>query len=230
MKKVLRIIIIMVVFVILAIDFYGLWKYKLSGKKYVLETGSDDSSEDTYVEEDAYEDLTSKTISDDEVFFIKSISKTDDGYKVIGTVFEPYEVSKTDYTTIRNGGTAEILGESYKKQQIKSNNLIIKSTETSKSNYYINYNATSKKYVLKDKDSDDIVYKSTGKTYKIVVTEETAFVTVKNGKNTNKKIEDIAESYKSKDEPSEATAKISTSVLSFSKNGTCNKITETIRE
>ena len=44
MKKVLKWIIIVVVLIILGIDFYGLWKYKLNGKQYVLETGGDDAA------------------------------------------------------------------------------------------------------------------------------------------------------------------------------------------
>lgn len=230
MKRVLKIIIILIVFAILAVDFYGLWKYKLNGKKYVLETGSDESSEDTYVEEDNIEDLTSETLSDDEVFFIKSINKTDNGYKIVGSVYESYEISKDDYTSLRNGEDIEILGETYRKHKIRSNNLIIKSVESSETNYYVNYNVSSKKYILKDNETDNVVYKPTGKSYKIVVAEGTTFVTVEDEKNINKKIEDVAESYESKEEPSEATANISTSTLSFNANGTCTKITETIRE
>ena len=206
MKKVFKIIIILVVAVILAIDFYGLWKYKLSGKQYVLESESDEGSEDTYVE-DSLEDLTEDT----------------------GSVLEPYEVSKEDYTSLRDGKEVEILGETYKKSQIRSNNLVVKSTESGKTNYYVNYNVTSKKYVLKDNETDEVVYKSTGKSYKLNVAEGTTFVTVKNGKNINKKIEDVAESYSSKEEPSEATANISTSTITFGTNGNCSKIIETER-
>lgn len=228
MKKVFKIIIILVVAVILAIDFYGLWKYKLSGKQYVLESESDEGSEDTYVE-DSLEDLTEDKLAADSVFFIKSIEKGDNGYKVTGSVLEPYEVSKEDYTSLRDGKEVEILGETYKKSQIRSNNLVVKSTESGKTNYYVNYNVTSKKYVLKDNETDEVVYKSTGKSYKLNVAEGTTFVTVKNGKNINKKIEDVAESYSSKEEPSEATANISTSTITFGTNGNCSKIIETER-
>ena len=229
MKKVFKIIIILVVAVILGIDFYGLWKYKLSGKQYVLET-SEGEPEDTYVEEDDnIEELTSSSLADDEVLFIKNNEKGDNGYKVTGSVLEPYEVSKEDYTSLRDGKEVEILGETYKKSQIRSNNLVVKSTESGKTNYYVNYNVTSKKYVLKDNETDEVVYKSTGKSYKLNVAEGTTFVTVKNGKNINKKIEDVAESYSSKEEPSEATANISTSTITFGTNGNCSKIIETER-
>ena len=228
MKKVFRIIIILIVVAILAIDFYGLWKYKLKGKQYVLETGEDDSA-DTYVEEDNLEELTSEKIEDDEVLFIKNIEQTDDGYKITGLTYVPYEIEKEDYTSLRNGKTVEILGGTYKKYQIRSNNLVIKSAETGNASYYINYNTTSKKYILKDNETDDIVYKATGKEYKLVVAEGTKFVTVKNGKSSNEKIEDVVESHKDKTAPEGETSKISTCEITFDEDGTCTKITETIK-
>ena len=148
MKKVIKIIIILVIVAILAIDFYGLWKYKLSGKQYVLET-SEGEPEDTYVEEDDnIEELTSSSLADDEVLFIKNIEKTNEGYKITGSSYVPYEIDKDDYTSLRNGQSIDILGESYKKYQIRSNNLVVKSAETGNTNYYINYNVTSKKYII----------------------------------------------------------------------------------
>ncbi len=228
MKKVFRIIIILIVVAILAIDFYGLWKYKLKGKQYVLETGEDDSA-DTYVEEDNLEELTSEKIEDDEVLFIKNIEQTDDGYKITGLTYVPYEIEKEDYTSLRNGKTVEILGETYKKYQIRSNNLVIKSAETGNASYYINYNTTSKKYILKDNETDDIVYKATGKEYKLVVAEGTRFVTVKNGKNSNEKIEDVVDSHKDKTAPDGETSEISTCEITFDEDGKCTKITETIK-
>ena len=228
MKKVFRIIIILIVVAILAIDFYGLWKYKLKGKQYVLETGEDDSA-DTYVEEDNLEELTSETLEDDEVLFIKNIEQTDDGYKITGLTYVPYEIEKEDYTSLRNGKTVEILGETYKKYQIRSNNLVIKSAETGNASYYINYNTTSKKYILKDNETDDIVYKATGKEYKLVVAEGTRFVTVKNGKNSNEKIEDVVDSHKDKTAPDGETSEISTCEITFDEDGKCTKITETIK-
>ena len=228
MKKVFRIIIILIVVAILAIDFYGLWKYKLKGKQYVLETGEDDSA-DTYVEEDNLEELTSEKIEDDEVLFIKNIEQTDDGYKITGLTYVPYEIEKEDYTSLRNGKTVEILGETYKKYQIRSNNLVIKSAETGNASYYINYNTTSKKYILKDNETDDIVYKATGKEYKLVVAEGTRFVTVKNGKNSNEKIEDVVDSHKDKTAPDGETSEISTCEITFNEDGKCTKITETIK-
>lgn len=228
MKKVFKIIIILIVVAILAIDFYGLWKYKLSGKQYVLETAEDDST-DTYVEEDNLEELTSEALEDDEVFFIKNIEQTNDGYKITGSTYVPYEIEKEDYTSLRNGKTIEILGETYKKYQIRSNNLVVKSSETGDANYYINYNVTSKKYILKDNETDEIVYKSTGEEYKLVVAEGTRFVTVKDGNNSNEKIEDVVDSHKDISAPEEETSEISTCEITFDENGTCTKITETIK-
>lgn len=228
MKKVFKIIIILIVVAILAIDFYGLWKYKLSGKQYVLETAEDDST-DTYVEEDNLEELTSEALEDGEVFFIKNIEQTDGGYKITGSTYVPYEIEKEDYTSLRNGKTIEILGETYKKYQIRSNNLVVKSSETGDANYYINYNVTSKKYILKDNETDEIVYKSTGEEYKLVVAEGTRFVTVKDGENSNEKIEDVVDSHKDISAPEGETSEISTCEITFDENGTCTKITETIK-
>lgn len=228
MKKVFKIIIILIVVAVLAIDFYGLWKYKLKGKQYVLETGEEDSA-DTYTEEDNLEELTSETLEEDEVFFIKNIEQTDEGYKLTGSTYVPYEIEKEDYTSLRNGKTVEILGETYKKHQIRSNNLVIKSAETGDTSYYINYNVTSKKYILKDNETDDIVYKATGKEYKLVVAEGTRFVTVKNGKNSNEKIEDVVDSHKDKTAPDGETSEISTCEITFNEDGKCTKITETIK-
>ena len=228
MKKIFKIIIILIVVAVLAIDFYGLWKYKLKGKQYVLETGEEDSA-DTYTEEDNLEELTSETLEEDEVFFIKNIEQTDDGYKITGLTYVPYEIEKEDYTSLRNGKTVEILGETYKKYQIRSNNLVIKSAETGNASYYINYNTTSKKYILKDNETDDIVYKATGKEYKLVVAEGTKFVTVKNGKNSNEKIEDVVDSHKDKTAPDGETSEISTCEITFDEDGKCTKITETIK-
>ena len=228
MKKVFKIIIILIVVAVLAIDFYGLWKYKLKGKQYVLETGEEDSA-DTYTEEDNLEELTSETLEEDEVFFIKNIEQTDEGYKLTGSTYVPYEIEKEDYTSLRNGKTVEILGETYKKHQIRSNNLVIKSAETGNTSYYINYNITSKKYILKDNETDDIVYKATGKEYKLVVAKGTRFVTVKNGKNSNEKIEDVVDSHKDKTAPDGETSEISTCEITFNEDGKCTKITETIK-
>ena len=229
MKKVIKIIIILVIVAILAIDFYGLWKYKLSGKQYVLET-SEGEPEDTYVEEDDnIEELTSSSLADDEVLFIKNIEKTNEGYKITGSSYVPYEIDKDDYTSLRNGQSIDILGESYKKYQIRSNNLVVKSAETGNTNYYINYNVASKKYILKDNETDDIVYKATGKNYKLVVAEGTTFVSVKNGNNSNKKIEDVVDSHKDKSAPDGETSEISTCTVTFNTNGTCTKIIETVK-
>ena len=92
MKKVFKIIIILVVAVILGIDFYGLWKYKLSGKQYVLESGSDEGSEDTYVE-DSLEDLTED--KKEAIITIASIKYIDiDGNTYIYLIDDKNEIFK----------------------------------------------------------------------------------------------------------------------------------------
>jgi len=229
MKKFFKIVIILIVFVIIGIDFYGLWKYKINGHKYVIETGSDDG-EPEEPEDDGfeYETLTSEAMSNGEVLFIKNIEEVDESYEVKGILFKPYEISKDDYQAVKNGEDIELFGESYKKSQIKNNNLILKSTDSGDKKYYITYNTENKKYILYEAEAEAIVYKKTDKNVKVAVKKGTAFATVKNGKTTNKKVEDMIDTHKDLTEPSEDTASINTCTLTFNSSDVCTKITETI--
>ncbi|MBQ3409426.1 MAG: hypothetical protein IJH12_09515 [Clostridia bacterium] len=232
MRKVLRIIVILIIVVILVVDFYGLWKFKINGNKYVIETSEEDDSaveENLGEEAEEYEELTSETLADGKVLFIKSIEEADEGYTIKGVVYEAYEILKDDYTSLKSGESIEILGSTYTKSQIKSNNLILKSSDSSATAYYINYDTTNKKYILKEKETDYIVYKSTKSSVKIDVPEGTTFATIKNGKTSTKKVEDVLDSHKKLEEPEAETGSINTCTLTFNKNGDCTKITETIR-
>ena len=88
---------------------------------------------------------------------------------------------------------------------------------------------SQKKYILKEKETDYIVYKSTKSSVKIDVPEGTTFATIKNGKTSTKKVEDVLDSHKKLEEPEAETGSINTCTLTFNKNGDCTKITETIR-
>lgn len=230
MKKVIKIIIIIVVIVFLAIDFYGLWKYKLSGKPYVLETLSDDSAvEEMQQEEIQYEEITSSTLKDGKVLFINNIDKNDEKCIVKGIIYEPYEISKDDYDGLKSGESLEIIGATYKKNKIKSNTMTLKSSDSSAKGYYISYDSSKKKYTLKESEDDYTVYKSTQKNVKIEVENGTTFATVKNGKTTTSKVENVVDTHSNIDTPEGETGKINTCQLTFNKNGICTKITETIR-
>ncbi len=234
MKRIIKVIVLLVIFVFLVIDFIGLWKYKLSGKKYEVATNTES---DVAVEEAPqgpkieYTDLSSTTISNDEVVFIKNIEDEDQNgkYVVQGLVFAPYEVSKDDYNSLRAGKSVEILGKKYAKSQIKSNNLILKSSDSNAKEYYINYDTKNKKYILKEKKTDYTVYKTTEQYVKASITKGTTFSVVKNGKTENKKIQDVIDIHKNLEEPQGETGAINTCVFTFNKNGDCSKIVETCR-
>lgn len=231
MKKVIKILIIIVVVVILGIDFYGLWKYKLSGKPYVLEANSEEDSavEETQQDQIEYEVLTSKDLENGNVLFIKKIEESGEAYTVKGVIYSPFQVSKDDYNSLKSGKSVEILGNEYKKNKIKSNNMTLKSTETSAKDYYINYDTSSKKYILKESETDYTVYKPTEKNVKIEVAKGTTFATVKNGKTTTSKIESVVDQHIDLNAPEGETGSINTCQLTFNKNGVCTKITETVR-
>lgn len=232
MKKILKIVIVLVIFVLLIIDFVGLWKYKLSGKKYETATSTEN---DAVVEELPKEDpinyieLDSTTMNSDEVLFIKNIESKDGKYTVQGIIYTPYEISKDDYTTLRSGESVEILGKTYTKGQIKSNNLVLKASDDNTTDYYVNYNTKTKKYILKENKTDNIVYATTSQYAKVTVEEGTAFSVIENGKTQNKKIEDVIDTHKEQEDPKEETANLNTCVLTFDKNGNCTKIVETCR-
>ena len=232
MKKVLKILVILVMAVILAIDFVGLWKYKLSGKKYELQNASDDvagEASDVGPEEEGiqYEELTSTTLVSLDKLFIKNIEKNEDGtYAIKGLVVRPVEISKEDYTSLKSGKEVEVLGVTYTKKQIKSNNLILKSEDENAKDYYVKYDTISKKYVLKDMSNEASVYEKTDKYVSINVDEDFTFVTDKNGKATKSTIEEMVESHKDMVEPEEATSEINVCVLTFDKSGNCTKLTE----
>lgn len=232
MKKNLKIVVLLVVFVFLIIDFVGLWKYKLSGKKYELATNTEDDAVAEELPEEVkieYINLESATMNSDEVLFIKNIENEDNKYTVQGLIYTPYEVSKDDYTSLRSGESVEILGKKYTKSQIKSNNLVLKSSDDNTTDYYINYDTKNKKYVLKENKTDNIVYVTTDQHAKVSVAEGTAFSIVENGKTQNKKIEDVVENHKDLKEPEKETASINTCILTFDKSGVCTKIVETYR-
>lgn len=240
MKKFFKILIIIVIFALLVVDFYGLWKYKLSGTTYELASsddvgpddvadGDDGDSEDSQ-DNTNYTELTSASMKNGEKLFIKNIEQLEDKkYEIKGLLYKPYEVSKDDYNALRNGKAVNILGAEYKKDKIQSNNLILKSSDDNAKDYYVKYDTTSKKYVLKDSKTDYEIYTKTEKYVKISVDKGTDFNTEKNGKTEKSKIENVVEKHKNTEEHEEKDEKVSLCTLTFDKKGNCTKIVETVR-
>ena len=233
MKKVFKVILILIIFALLAIDFWGLWKYKINGKKYELASSEDDAgaSEDagdsTPDDGIEYVQLTSKTMTSGEKLFIKNIKQTEDGkYNIKGIVFKPYEISKSDYDLLRSGKSVEILGITYTKNQIKSNNLILKSADKNAKSYLIKYDTTSKKYILKDSKTDSEIYESTDKYVEFDVEKGTEFSVQKSGKTVKSKIEAVVTSHQDLEEPKENTSELNVCTVTFDKNEKCRKILE----
>ena len=235
MKKFFRAVFVVVLSVLLAFDFYGLWKFKLNGKReeQTASTGdvevnqnaeANDSSPDDNIN---YTELTSKTLGAGQKLFIKNIEQDSDGrYAIKGLIFEPFEVSKEDYNSLKNGKSVEILGATYTKKQIKSNNLILKSSDEGAKDFYIKYDTATKKYILKNTDLESEIYQSTEQYVKISVGKGTTFAIDNSGKTENKKIEDVVDTHKNVQEPKEETADVDLCDLTFDKSGVCTKIIE----
>lgn len=233
-KTVVKWIFIIICVVILIIDFVGFWKYKLKGTKYQIATSAD-TANDTAIEENTepeinYEELTNKDFSDGEKLFITNINKDEneeDKYIIKGLIYEKYEFSKEEYNNIKSGkNTTEIFGKKYSKDKMNSNNLTLKSSDSDAENFYIKYDAKTKKYILKESTTDYTVYKSTEKYVQTTVDNDLDFVIEKNGKKNESTIEKQEESYKNIKIPTD-TIKIDLCELTFNKKGVCTKITKT---
>lgn len=230
MKKFFKVLIIIAIFALLAIDFWGLWKYKLNGTTYELDTGSDDVAMNEVSDSDGgseYSELNSSMMNSGERLFIKNIEQSDDGkYEIKGLLYSQYEISKEDYNALREGNTVEVLGKKYKKYQIKSNNLVIKSSEKDAQDLYVKYDTEIKKYVVKESKTDNEIYQSSNKYVKLTVAKGTEFSIEKNGSTQKKKIEDVVESHKDVQSPDGSSDSANLCSITFDKNGNCTKIVE----
>ena len=236
MKNAIKWIFFAIVIVILAIDIAGFWKYKLKKTSSVTtlstssenETVNDSASNNEIKEQIEYKEAESKNFVNGEKLFITDIKKEDDGkYTVKGLIYEQYEVTKDEYTKLKNAkSNIEILGIEYSKDKIQSNNLKLKSSNENAENLYIKYDTKTKKYVLKDSTTDYSLYKKTEKYVQISVSEQLEFDIVKNGKTNKQTVKSIADSYKDITIPEDAV-KINLSTITFNKSGKCIKIVET---
>ena len=233
MKKVIKWIFIVIAVTVFAIDIAGFWKYKLNGTKYELQTVADDGqAEEPPVEEQKieYADLKNSDMQDGEKLFITNIDKEDDGtYTIKGLIYEQVEITKEQYNTLKNGkSSVEILGKEYKKDKIKSNNIILKeATEQGESNnnsksasIYVKYDSTTKKYLVMYYSNDKIVY---NKTQKYIKYNASSNLKILIGKDS-KKIADIESKYKDIEIP-EDTENIKLAKFTFNKQGKCTSIT-----
>ena len=177
-----------------------------------------------------YEELTSKDFSNGEKLFITNINtdENEEGkYTVKGLIYEEYEFSKEEYNNIKSGkSTTEIFGKEYSKNKLQSSNLTLKSSDNEAGSFYIKYDSTTKKYILKESTTDYTVYKSTEKYVQTSVDGDLDFVIEKNGKKNQSTIAEEEESYKNVEIPTD-DIKINLCELTFNKKGTCTKITKT---
>ena len=177
-----------------------------------------------------YEELTSKDFSNGEKLFITNINtdENEEGkYTVKGLIYEEYEFSKEEYNNIKSGkSTTEIFGKEYSKNKLQSSNLTLKSSDNEAGSFYIKYDSTTKKYILKESTTDYTVYKSTEKYVQTSVDGDLDFVIEKNGKKNQSTISEEEESYKNVEIPTD-DIKINLCELTFNKKGTCTKITKT---
>lgn len=234
MKKGIKWIFIIIIVVILAIDIAGFWKYKLKGTNYVTSTNADASDVSDVTEEDVepeieYAELSSASFENDEKLFITNIELDDteeETYTIKGLLYEQYEITKEEYDNIKSGKTKiEIFGNEYSKDKLQSNNLKLKSENTDAEDFYISYNSKTKKYTLKDANSDSIVYKPTEKYLKTTVSGDLAFSIEKGGKTTKKTVADVADLYNNVEVKTD-TSKVNLSSFTFNKKGICTKIAE----
>lgn len=231
-KTVIKWILIVICVIILVIDFWGFWKYKLSGTKYPTANNAEDSA-DVAPEEQVptinYEELASTDFSNGEKIFITDIEKDEDESKYIikGLIYEEYEFTKEEYDNVKAGKeTIEIFGKKYSKDKISSNNLILKSSDADAEKFYIKYDTKTKKYLLKESAKNNTIYKTTEKYVKTTVNKNLDFVIEKNGKKNTSKIEKQEEFYKNIEVPKDSI-KVDLCGLTFDKKGTCIKITKT---
>ncbi len=232
MKNVIKWIIIVVLVAIFAIDVAGFWKYKLNGTKYVVPASSeeDTGSEVPAEESDTtkYAELSSSDFKNNEKFVIKTIDSEDDGtYTVKGMIYEEYVFSQAEYTNIKNGKEVEIFGIKYSKDKVQNNKITLKSKDENALDLYVLYDTKTKKYILKDVASDNIVYKNIEKYVKLNLAGTVTFNQVLNGKTTKSTLKDQIDNHQ-KLEKASSTLNDNKCTLTFDKNGKCTAITETI--
>ena len=237
MKKVIRAILLIVIFVVLAIDIFGVWKYKLNGTEYVSYSPPDsdaevlDNTELENVFDDSdieYEELSSKDFWADEKLFIIDIEEAPEQneYTIKGLIYEEYAITWQEYNDLKNNdGEIEIFGVVYTKDKVQSNNLMLKSEYDDSESFYIKYNATTQKYIIKDSTTDYCLYKATEKYVTTTISANIPFVVQKNNKSEKLTVADVAETH-TKIIPPENQVKINYSTIDFSRQGGIVKITE----
>lgn len=234
MKKVIKWIFIIAIVAVLAIDIYGIWKYKINGTEYAsTEPEEPVPEEEIVVPEEPpieYAELSNEDFWQNQKLFITDIeiAPGQNLYEIKGLIYEEYTIDVEEYTNLKNsGGTIELFGKMYTMDKIQSYNLMLKSAEddSDAESFYIKYDYTNKKYVLKDATTDYTVYKASEKYVATTVNASLPFIVQKNNKTEKLTVEEVAESHTNIPVPEEQV-KINYSTLEFSRNGEITKITE----
>lgn len=239
MKKNLKTILLVAILIVLAIDVYGVWKYKLSETKtaYSEDVVNDDAItvditnqnlfDDTNIE---YAELTNKDFFADEKLFLIDVKSTNDEnqYTIKGLIYEEYSITAQEYNALRNGnGSIEIFGISYYKDKLQSGNLMLTSDNEMAENFYIKYNAKTNKYIVKDSTSDYSIYKASDRYVEKIVDGDLPFVIQKNNKTEKLTVADVTNMH-NKIIPPTNQVKINYCTIDFSRQGDILKITELI--
>lgn len=235
MKRVIKWIFIIIAIPIVVIDIYGVWKYKFSGTEYTAAQPQETEKEEMkeVVPEEPpieYAELTRDDFSQNEKLFITDIeiAPGQNAYEIKGLIFEEYTIDVDEYSDIKNnGGTIEIFGKVYMMDSMKSYNLMLKSVDddVDAESFYIKYDYTNQRYVLKDATTDYTVYRSTENYVSTVVDADLPFFVQKNNKTEKLIVADVVESHTKIDIP-ENRVKINYSTIEFSRNGEITKISE----
>lgn len=238
MKKVLRYIFITIIVIVIALDAYGVWKYKFKQTKYVSaepeqnENGGQDDKEVPPEPEIEYAELTKNDFSQNQKLFITDIQAVSDPnqYEIKGLIFEEYTIDFEEYTEVKNNeGTIEIFGKVYMKERMQSSNLMLQPVEDDidAEQFYIKYDYTNKRYILKDATTDYTVCRPTDIYVSTTVDSYIPFVVQRNNKTTEYTVGEVAEEHTKIPIP-ENQVKINCSTLNFSRNGEISKITEIV--
>lgn len=238
MKKVIKFIFMIVIVVVIAIDAYGVWKYKFKETKYASAEPEQNEVKEPEVAteppepEIEYAELSKDNFLQNQRLFITDIETAagQDQFEIKGLIYEEYTIDVDEYTEIKNnGGTIEIFGKVYMMERMQSYNLMLQPVEEDNDaeQFYIKYDYTNRRYILKDATTDYVVYRATDQYVSTTVEASLPFIVQKNNKTTEYTIADVADTHTKIPVPGDQV-KIDCSTLSFSRNGEITKIVELI--
>ena len=114
-------------------------------------------------------------------------------------------------------------------EKMRSSNLMLQPVEDDidAGQFYIKYDYTNGRYVLKDATTDYTVYRATGQYVSTIVDSSLPFTVQKNNKITEYTVADVVDTHTKLPIPGDQV-KIDYSTLTFSRNGEITKIEELI--